>query len=78
MCKYAIYYSLSFSAEEHEQSRDRLHRSGQHHPVTYIYMIAKDSVDETLLWVVRRKATKQHALLRELKMTTELTNSSSL
>lgn len=69
VCKYAVYYSLSFSAEEHEQSRDRLHRSGQHHPVTYVYMIAKDSVDESLLWVVRRKASKQHALLRELKMT---------
>ena len=68
VCKYAVYYSLSFSAEEHEQSRDRLHRSGQLHPVTYIYMVAKDSVDESLLWVVRRKATKQHALLKELKM----------
>jgi len=66
VCQYAIYYGLSFSAEEHMQSRDRLHRSGQKRPVTYIYLIAKDSVDESLLWVVRKKSTKQQTLLKEL------------
>ncbi len=68
LCQYAIYYSLSFSAEEHMQSRDRLHRSGQTKPVTYIYLITKDSVDESLLWVVRRKSNKQQALLKALKL----------
>jgi len=68
VCQYAIYYGLSFSAEEHMQSRDRLHRSGQNKPVTYIYLIAKDSVDESLLWVVRKKSNKQQALLKELRL----------
>ena len=68
VCQYAIYYSLSFSAEEHMQSRDRLHRSGQTKPVTYIYLVAKDSVDEGLLWCVRRKSNKQTALLNALKL----------
>ena len=67
VCQYAIYYGLSFSAEEHMQSRDRLHRSGQTKPVTYIYLVAQESVDESLLWVVRKKSTKQQTLLKELK-----------
>tara|TARA_R110000824_G_scaffold246590_1_gene435756 strand:- start:642 stop:1472 length:831 start_codon:yes stop_codon:yes gene_type:complete len=70
VCQYAVYYGLSFSAEEHMQSRDRLHRSGQKRPVTYIYLIAKDSVDESLLWVVRKKSSKQQALLKELGLQT--------
>jgi SNF2 family DNA or RNA helicase len=70
VCQYAVYYGLSFSAEEHMQSRDRLHRSGQTNPVTYIYLIAKETVDESLLWVVRRKSNKQQALLKELKLKT--------
>jgi len=70
VCQYAIYYGLSFSAEEHMQSRDRLHRSGQKRPVTYIYLITKETVDESLLWVVRNKSNKQDALLKELKKET--------
>ena len=66
MYEYAVYYGLSFSAEEHMQSRDRLHRSGQKRPVTYIYLIAKETVDESLLWVVRKKSNKQQTLLKEL------------
>jgi len=66
VCEYAVYYGLSFSAEEHMQSRDRLHRSGQKKPVTYIYLVAKETVDESLLWVVRKKSNKQQALLKEL------------
>lgn len=62
----AIYFGLSFSAEEHEQSRDRIHRSGQTKSCLYIYLIAKDTVDESLLAIVRRKKSRQSALLKEL------------
>lgn len=62
----SVYFGLSFSAEEHEQSRDRIHRSGQSKSCLYIYLIAKDTVDESLLWVVRRKKSRQSALLKEL------------
>lgn len=68
VCRYAIYFGLSFSAEEHAQSRDRIHRSGQKQSVTYIYLIAKDTIDEPLLWVVRKKSSKQRALLHELRI----------
>ena len=68
VCKYAMYYSLSFSADEHIQSRDRIHRSGQHHPCTYIYLIAEDTLEREMLGVVRNKSSKQTALLKELRM----------
>ena len=67
VCRYAVYFGLSFSAEEHEQSRDRIHRSGQNAACTYVYLVAKDTIDESLFWVVKRKTTKQSALLRELR-----------
>ncbi len=67
VCRYAIYFGLSFSAEEHEQSRDRLHRSGQKSNVTYVYLIAKKTIDESLYWIVKKKQTKQRALLQELR-----------
>lgn len=66
VCKYAVYYSLSYSAEKHEQSRDRLHRKGQNNHVTFYYLIAEGTLDEGLLMCVRKKATRQDALLREL------------
>ena len=52
---YAIYYSLGFSAENHKQSRDRIHRIGQVNRCTYIYLIARDTVDIAALKVVQKK-----------------------
>lgn len=54
---YAIYYGLSFSFELYEQSRDRIHRAGQTRPCTYLHLIAPETIDESLLRVVRRKAS---------------------
>lgn len=65
---YAIYYSLSWSAELHEQSRDRLHRNGQTEPVNYIYLIAKDTLDEGLLETVRDKEADATTILESLKL----------
>jgi SNF2 family DNA or RNA helicase len=56
---YDCYYSLSFSSEQHEQSRKRIHRNGQKWPVTHFYLIARGSIDEKLLKVQRRKADAQ-------------------
>lgn len=71
VCAYAIYYSISFSQEQEEQSRDRLHRVGQTKPVTYYYLAAtvrgEESIDHEMYKVVKGKTTKQEALLRELQ-----------
>ena len=59
---YAIYYSLTFSYELYKQSRDRIHRTGQQWPCTYIHLIAKDSCDWQLLKAVQRKRTAAEAI----------------
>jgi SNF2 family DNA or RNA helicase len=67
VCQYAVYYELNYSAENHEQSQDRIHRSGQKWPCTYIYLIAPETTDEGLLNCVQGKMTKQAALLQLVK-----------
>ena len=51
-----IFYSLDYSWEAYEQSRGRVHRAGQTQKVTYIHILAKDTIDETILGVLQRKA----------------------
>lgn len=67
VCQYAVYYELNYSAENHEQSQDRIHRSGQKWPCTYIYLIAPETTDEGLLRCVQGKMSKQEALLQLVK-----------
>jgi len=63
---YAIYYSMDFSYERYQQSRDRIHRKGQTRPCTYYHLIAENTVDESILWAVRNKAKMSDAILRML------------
>lgn len=51
----AIFYSTTFSFADYEQAKARLHRIGQHHPVTYIHLIAEGTVDEDILGILRSK-----------------------
>lgn len=64
---YAIFFSLSFSSERHEQARDRIHRAGQTRSCTYIYLVAENTIDAGVLETVQQKTTKQEAILNELK-----------
>lgn len=43
-----IYYSLPHSLAKYEQSKARLHRPGQNLSVTFIHLLAKDSIDELM------------------------------
>jgi SNF2 family DNA or RNA helicase len=61
---YAVYYSMDFSYEKYQQSRDRIHRKGQTRPCTYYHLIAEGTVDEDILWAVRNKAKVSDAVLR--------------
>ena len=40
-----IYYANDFNLETRVQSEDRAHRIGQHHPVTYVDLMTKGTVD---------------------------------
>jgi len=50
-----VYFSNSFSLEARKQSEDRAHRIGQKYPVVYIDIIAKKTIDEYILKILRKK-----------------------
>jgi SNF2 family DNA or RNA helicase len=50
-----IYYSNSFNYSDRAQSEDRAHRIGQVKPVTYIDMIAANTVDEKIIKALQEK-----------------------
>jgi SNF2 family DNA or RNA helicase len=50
-----IYYSNSYDLEKRLQSEDRAHRIGQKKPVTYVDLIAEDTVDEKIVKALRNK-----------------------
>ena len=50
-----IYYSNGYDLEKRLQSEDRAHRIGQNKKVTYIDIIAEDTVDEKIVEALRKK-----------------------
>ena len=50
-----VYYSNDFSLENRLQSEDRAHRIGQTKNVTYIDIVAKATLDEKIVKVLREK-----------------------
>ena len=50
-----IFYSLDFSYANYEQAKARLHRIGQVNKVTYLHLLAQDTVDERVYDVLKRK-----------------------
>lgn len=61
-CSAMVFYSLDYSYEAHTQARDRVHRIGQKKSCLYIYLIARDTIDEELLQVLQRKKGLQEAV----------------
>ncbi len=53
--KYVIYFSNSYNLEVRQQSEDRAHRYGQTSQVTYIDLIARDTIDEMVLYNLENK-----------------------
>jgi SNF2 family DNA or RNA helicase len=50
-----IYYSNGYDLEKRMQSEDRAHRIGQKKTVTYVDIIAQDTVDEKIVKALRKK-----------------------
>lgn len=50
-----IYYSNSFKSGARMQSEDRAHRAGLKHSVTYVDLIAEETIDEHIVEVLRSK-----------------------
>lgn len=63
-CRYAVYYSLSYSFEEYYQSHDRIYRYGQKNICSFIFLQAEGTIDEVLYDCVQGK--KEDAAIFEL------------
>lgn len=60
---YSIYESLSWRYDYYAQSQDRNHRIGQMLPVTYLRMIAADTIEEVIVAALERKSSMARTLL---------------
>lgn len=69
-----VWYGLNWSLELYQQARARLHRQGQTKPVLNYHLIAKDTIDETVFAVLRRKDAGQEHLLAALKARLVMSN----
>lgn len=61
--RYAVYETLSWRYDHYAQSQDRIHRIGQDRPVTYLRLIAADTIEEVIAQALERKSRLAQALL---------------
>jgi SNF2 family DNA or RNA helicase len=59
----AVYLSLGYSLGEHLQTKARLHRPGQERHVTFLRIVAEDTVDEAVLTALERRQQVIEAVL---------------
>ncbi len=62
-----VYYSLSHSLGEYDQSLSRVHRPGQTRPVTHIHLVARGTVDEKIMRALDARAAVVESVLKQLK-----------
>jgi SNF2 family DNA or RNA helicase len=60
---YTIYESLSWRYDHYAQSQDRNHRIGQGLPVTYLRLLAADTIEEAIVAALERKSSMARSLL---------------
>ncbi|MEM1040589.1 MAG: DEAD/DEAH box helicase [Pseudomonadota bacterium] len=60
---YTIYESLSWRYDHYAQSQDRNHRIGQTEPVTYMRLLAVDTIEEAIVSALERKSALARSLL---------------
>lgn len=61
------WYSLTWNLEHYQQAYQRLWRSGQKHRVINHHIVARDTVDEVIIEVLKNKSITQTALLKALE-----------
>jgi SNF2 family DNA or RNA helicase len=60
---FTIYESLSWRYDHYAQSQDRNHRIGQTQPVTYMRLIAADTIEEAVVAALEKKSALARSLL---------------
>lgn len=63
----SVWFGLNWSLELYQQFNARLHRQGQTKPVRIIHIVAKGTIDERVLMVLKDKDATQASLLNALK-----------
>jgi SNF2 family DNA or RNA helicase len=58
-----IYYSNSYDLEVRMQSEDRAHRIGQTNKVTYVDLVAENTVDEKIVKALKNKINLANAVM---------------
>lgn len=51
----AVFYSLGFELADYLQARKRVHRPGQAHRVTYLHLVAEDTIDFALYGALKKR-----------------------
>ena len=64
--RFCIYFSLSFSLGDYEQSEKRVHRPGQTRPVEYIHLVARNTVDVKIMRALEKRAEIVESILAEI------------
>lgn len=65
--RYGIYYTNDWTLADYLQSRKRLHRPGQEHKVTYVHLLAENTIDYALYAKLRDRKQTIDALLERLR-----------
>ena len=60
-----VYFSNGYDLEKRLQSEDRAHRIGQKKPVTYVDIIAEDTIDDKIVDALRKKINIASEVLGE-------------
>lgn len=60
-----IYFSNNYSLEMRQQSEDRAHRVGQVNPVTYVDLVAPDTLDEKIIQALLAKRNIANEILQD-------------
>lgn len=63
----AIYYSLSTSLAEWDQSQARIHRPGQKNACTFVYLTVKGTVDQKILKALRGRQEVIEAIMTSVQ-----------
>lgn len=62
-----VFYSLDYSMSNFEQTKARIHRVGQRMPCTYLYLVARGTVDEKVLLALKNKADLARTLVDDYR-----------
>lgn len=62
-----VWYGLTWSLELYQQANARLYRQGQDKPVIIHHLVAKGTMDESVMKAIKNKAAGQDALLEAVK-----------